>query len=63
MVVHLAEADLPTTGEIRLVVDWTADIPVLGLAALRIVVDMAISIVHNGLPLDLMVVAARLAPV
>lgn len=64
MAVPPAEADLQTTGDIKLVVKQTADFPALVPAALQIAVDMAISIVHNGLHLDLMVVAAaRLAPV
>lgn len=57
--VHSADADLPTTEEIKPVKDPAADFPVLIPAVLRIVVGPLIA--HNGLPASLMVALARLA--
>lgn len=61
--VHPAGADLPTTEETKPVTGLTADFLALAPMASQIVVGVATSITHNGLPPGLMVMVARLAPV
>jgi hypothetical protein len=61
--VHPVGADRLATEETKSVMGRTSDSPVLALMVLQIVVGVATSITHNGLPLGPMVVVARLAPV